>query len=189
MLNTLSFGLLCMLSRGSFSGYDLMLKLQPFWQAKHSQIYPLLAKLDQAGYVEHIKIEQSDKPDKKVYSLTGKGRKALIEWVPEPAAEPPTTRDEINLKAYAMWMISDKDAMRQLFETKAAHHREKLEYYDRLLEQVKQESGDNLESIDDKNFGRYILIRKAITLANTQIEWCGWVLSFFDRHAQKEERQ
>ncbi|WP_409343525.1 PadR family transcriptional regulator [Paenibacillus sp. MBLB4367] len=185
-MNTLSFGLLCMLSRGSYSGYDLMLKLQPFWQAKHSQIYPLLAKLDKEGYVEHIKIEQSDKPDKKVYSLTDKGREALIEWVPEPADEPPTTRDEINLKAYAMWMVSDMDTLRHLFEAKAAHHRDKLVYYDSLLNQVKLESGESLEEVDSKNFGRYILIRKAIAMAKTHIDWCEWVLSFFDRHRSRE---
>lgn len=80
-LNTLAYGLLGLVARTPSSGYDLMLQLQPFWQAKHSQIYPLLAKMEQEGYLEFTRVPQTDRPDKKVYSITEKGRTALREWL------------------------------------------------------------------------------------------------------------
>ncbi|MDG0809159.1 PadR family transcriptional regulator [Cohnella rhizosphaerae] len=42
-----------------------MLRIQPFWPAKHSQIYPLLAKLEQEDYISVELVPQRDKPDKK----------------------------------------------------------------------------------------------------------------------------
>src|SRR3712207_7997506 len=36
-----------------------------FWQARHSQIYPELARLEEGGLVTHHVVEQSDRPDKK----------------------------------------------------------------------------------------------------------------------------
>lgn len=100
MLNTLSYGLLGLLASDSCSGYDLMLRIQPFWPAKHSQIYPLLAKLEREGLVQFVRIEQRDKPDKKVYSITEQGKSVVLDWLGEPPAEQ-MTRDELSLKTSA----------------------------------------------------------------------------------------
>lgn len=97
-MNTLAYGLLGLVARTPSSGYDLMLQLQPYWQAKHSQIYPLLAKLEQDGYLQLTRVHQTDRPDKKVYSITEKGEIALKLWLAEPTAEP-VVRDELVLKA------------------------------------------------------------------------------------------
>jgi PadR family transcriptional regulator AphA len=98
-MNTLSFGLLCILATDNYTGYELMLKIQPFWQAKHSQIYPLLAALEKDGLVQYEEVVQSDKPDKKIYSITEKGQSELKQWIAQPSAEP-VTRDEMLLKAF-----------------------------------------------------------------------------------------
>ncbi|MGE5704989.1 MAG: PadR family transcriptional regulator, partial [Clostridia bacterium] len=42
-----------MLSRKPCSGYELAQYLEVFWQAKHSQIYPLLSKLEQEEMLTH----------------------------------------------------------------------------------------------------------------------------------------
>jgi DNA-binding PadR family transcriptional regulator len=87
-MNTLSYGLLSLLSHSPLSGYDLMLRIQPFWPAKHSQIYPLLANLEKEEQVTFELVAQSDKPDKKVYSITNKGIDSLREWLSVPASDP-----------------------------------------------------------------------------------------------------
>jgi len=51
--------------------------LEFFWQARHSQIYPELARLEEKGLVTHQVVEQQDRPDKKVYSVTDSGLDAL----------------------------------------------------------------------------------------------------------------
>src|SRR3712207_8234836 len=72
-----------------------------FWQARHSQIYPELARLEEGGLVTHHVVEQSDRPDKKVYEITDAGFGVLREWVIEPPA-PRAARDELVLKAYSL---------------------------------------------------------------------------------------
>ena len=59
------------------SVYDLKLRMERrvgnFWSARHSQIYPELARLEEGGYVTHQVVEQKDRPNKKVYQLTDTG--------------------------------------------------------------------------------------------------------------------
>lgn len=71
-MNILSYGLLGLLTREESSGYDLMLKIQPHWQAKHSQIYPLLSKMENDELLASRWVQQSDKPDKKCMQLRKK---------------------------------------------------------------------------------------------------------------------
>src|SRR5947209_1196915 len=87
MINTLSYGLLSLLTQKPCTGYDLMGKINLFWPAGHGQIYPLLAKLEQDGLITFERVEQTEKPDKKVYTLTDKGGDALKMWLTSPTAE------------------------------------------------------------------------------------------------------
>ncbi|UHA73048.1 PadR family transcriptional regulator [Paenibacillus sp. 481] len=174
MLNTLSYGLLGLLASESCSGYDLMLRIQPFWQAKHSQIYPLLAKLEREGYVHFVRIEQRDKPDKKVYSLTERGKQAVIEWVGEPPAEH-TFRDELSLKAKCIWM-TDREIVIPLFLTRLKQLEAKNAYYEKLLSRIPEAE----RHVRSPQFGDYILLHRALSLANAQIEWCNWVVNMLE---------
>jgi len=106
-MNTLSYGLLALLARNNSSGYDLMLKIQPFWQAKHSQIYPLLSRMEEQHLLSAEWIQQTDKPDKKIYAITPLGEQRLKEWMQLPAGEP-VSRDELVLKAFAYGQLIAK---------------------------------------------------------------------------------
>ena len=77
-MNTLSYGLLGLLARRESSGYDLMLRIQPFWQAKHSQIYPLLSSMEEKQLLSSHWVQQSDKPDKKIYAITEKACRSCV---------------------------------------------------------------------------------------------------------------
>lgn len=178
-MNTLSYGLLGLLARRSCTGYDLMLQLQTFWQAKHSQIYPLLAKLEQEGYVQFTRVEQSDKPDKKIYSITDKGRAMLKEWLTEPALAP-ATRDELYLKSYCLW-LTDTDHARSLFVQRVQYYEESLYKFERQLTVLLAAHGREIEDIRSPYFGDYILLHKGIRSAKENIEWCKWVLQSLNR--------
>ncbi len=78
-MNILSYGLLGLLTREESSGYDLMLKIQPHWQAKHSQIYPLLSKMENEELLSSRWVQQSDKPDKKCTQLRTKVLKNCLD--------------------------------------------------------------------------------------------------------------
>jgi len=177
-MNTLAYGLLSLLSHSSMSGYDLMLRIQPFWPAKHSQIYPLLARLEQKGLVACELVQQSDKPDKKVYSINDNGIAALQEWLTFPASDP-VMRDELMLKAFCMSHV-DPAVSRKLFAARLEHYRNKLQRLSQKIKSVRQVDGleeDQTPSYQSPYFGAYIMLNKALMSCRTNIEWCEWVLS------------
>lgn len=77
-VKTLCLGLL---SQGDKTGYEIKKSFEQgfrhFFVAGFSSIYPALAVLAKEGLVNVQDIEQSGKPDKKVYSLTPQGFAAL----------------------------------------------------------------------------------------------------------------
>ena len=70
------------------SGYTLKQRfdgsVQSFWTATQSQIYRELHALEEAGAVEAERLPGDGKPDRKVYSLTKRGREELAAWLAEP---------------------------------------------------------------------------------------------------------
>ncbi|MFD0681486.1 MULTISPECIES: PadR family transcriptional regulator [unclassified Paenibacillus] len=171
-MNTLSYGLLAMLTGGSRTGYELMQQIQPLWRAKHSQIYPLLAKLEQSGYVRFVSVAQKEKPDKKIYSITEQGIAQLRQWIPNTTSEP-VKRDELLLKAYCV-SLTDPSAAKSLIQARIALFESKLEKYSQMLAELKKELDGDL-SFTSPGFGNYILLQRAVSNSQAELEWCGWV--------------
>ena len=95
--------LLGLLTIEPMSGYDLGLTIRGsvghFWNESYGQIYPNLKKLANGGFVSCKTERQKGKPDRRVYSITKKGRERLKEWL----AVPPQTeipRNEMLLKLF-----------------------------------------------------------------------------------------
>lgn len=177
-MNTLSYGLLSLLSHSPLSGYDLMLRIQPFWPAKHSQIYPLLANMEKGEQVTFELVSQSDKPDKKVYSITAKGIDSLKVWLTEPASDP-VMRDELMLKAYCASLV-EPSISRKLFISRLEHYHTKLQRYKDKIANIQIADGlreGEVPSYRSPWFGAYILINKALMSCRTNIDWCEWVLA------------
>ncbi|KEO84889.1 PadR family transcriptional regulator [Tumebacillus flagellatus] len=184
-MNTLAFALLSFLARRSMSGYDLMLAIQPLWQAKHSQIYPTLSKLEAEGHVDFERVLQHDKPDKKVYSITPKGTEALQAWLHEPSSDP-NIRDEMLLKAYSLW-LGDHDAARRLLEERIAYFRKRLQRLEGILDDVQTEHHSELDVPDILSpvFTRVKLLERAITTARLELDWCYEFLKQIEQSAKK----
>jgi PadR family transcriptional regulator, regulatory protein AphA len=88
----LRYAILGQLSTTPCSGYDLALYLDSsrggFWCAAHSQIYPELRRLEEAGLIEGAPTVVGDKLEKRVYTITDAGSDVLATW----AAGPPIYR-------------------------------------------------------------------------------------------------
>ncbi len=94
--------LLALLAKEPAHGYELKQALeQTFGSAYPSpnigQIYVTLGRLEKDGLIRAVDVEQSNRPNKKVYYLTAKGRDVLTLWVDEPT-EGPRVRDEFFMK-------------------------------------------------------------------------------------------
>ncbi|MEU0235164.1 MULTISPECIES: PadR family transcriptional regulator [unclassified Streptomyces] len=111
-------------SRGPASGYELAKTfddvINQVWQAKHSQIYPELAKMVESGAVTVE--ETGGGRGRKTYTITDAGRAEIDEWVghPEPHR---AVRNETALRAFLLPLLPPDRAaalMRALAEQHAA---------------------------------------------------------------------
>ena len=86
-VKTLCLGVL---TERDLTGYEIKQHFEEafshFFVAGYGSIYPALADLTRRGLVDCTSVLQEKRPDKKVYSLTEKGRQALID---ELMATPP----------------------------------------------------------------------------------------------------
>jgi len=117
--------LLALLAKEPAHGYELKLALeQIFGQAYASpnigQIYVTLKRLEQDGLVRSEDVEQTTRPNKRVYELTPAGRQALRVWVEEPS-EGPRIRDEFFIKLILAPMAGLADRM-SLMNTQRRHY-------------------------------------------------------------------
>ncbi|MDQ3702620.1 MAG: PadR family transcriptional regulator [Chloroflexota bacterium] len=176
VISTLGYALLSLLARESVSGYDIARQMRApigyFWHASHSQIYPELARLQRDGYVRHEVVEQHDRPDKKVYSLTDAGREALRAWVTSPL-DVPSVRDELVLRAYSLW-IADRGAAAALFREHERRHLAQLAQYQAIEAHLKGMS-PQLPPITAQGFAAYATLQRGIGYEREYAAWCQWV--------------
>lgn len=82
---SLKHGLLGLLNYGEMTGYEITKVFEDslgfFWQAQMSQIYRELNAMEKAGWLTFRTVFQTDKPNKKVYSITEQGREELRAWL------------------------------------------------------------------------------------------------------------
>ena len=184
-MRTLGCAVLSLLSREDLSGYDLKRMMERplgyFWSAKHSQIYPELARLEEEGFVTHRVVEQQERPDKKVYGITASGREALRVWVTEPPVER-AARDELVLKAYSVWLAEPAAAV-ALFREQERRHEEQLLHYEEIEAWMREKWGGDPGRMDFDRFASYAALRRGIGYERDYAEWCRWVA------ARLEERQ
>jgi len=101
--------LLGLLTVESMSGYDLGQVIRGsvgfFWNESYGQIYPNLKRLAADGFATAKTERQKGKPDRRIYSITKKGRERLAAWLAvEPQAEIP--RNELLLKLFFAAQVS-----------------------------------------------------------------------------------
>ena len=173
--STLGYALLGLLAREPLSGYDLARHLERplgfFWSARHSQIYPELAKLEAAGLVAHEVVAQSDRPDKKVYAPTGEGRERLAAWVTS-ALPPEKPKVELLLRTHSVW-TADPVAAAALYEGEAERAEADLARFEAALGRF---TAAGMPSVGDPRFGSVANLRYGIANRREVAAWCRWMV-------------
>ena len=93
---SLRYGLLGILyAVESRTGYELDKDFKEaydyIWRSNTSQIYSELGKMEQDGWLTSERIIQDEKPNKRVYSITEKGRVELLKWLSTPETDVKST--------------------------------------------------------------------------------------------------
>jgi PadR family transcriptional regulator, regulatory protein AphA len=108
---SLEYAILGFLNYHPLSGYDLKKvfdnSVRHFWPADQSQIYRTLTRLTEHGWVEMLVIEQTERPDRKVYHITETGREEFLHWLagPTPIPDP---RSAALIQVFFMGQMTDE---------------------------------------------------------------------------------
>ena len=111
--STLGHAILGLLARRPSTGYELARRLDRpvgwFWTARHSQIYPELARLTADGLVRYAESDGRGPRRNKRYRITAAGTRALRAWVLAPH-EPQPVRDLETLRLWSLWTVAPAEA-------------------------------------------------------------------------------
>ena len=121
---------LAVLAHGPASGYEIKKELEEgayahFFRASFGSIYPALARLAAEGLIDGREQEQAKRPDKKVYSLTPSGRRALGERLQAPI-HPDYIRSEFCLVLFHADLLPPRHR-RALIEERIQWLRERID--------------------------------------------------------------
>lgn len=99
-----------------------------FWPADQTQIYKTLDKLVESGFATAEIEIQSDRPNRKNYSITKAGKEELVRWLKD-SMEPVVIRDPLLVQVFFSDFIDADDLLEVLAKAKVFHekHLEKLQ--------------------------------------------------------------
>ncbi|WP_322795366.1 PadR family transcriptional regulator [Tepidiforma sp.] len=167
---SLRYAILGLLAGGELSGYELTRRFSDtvgyFWNARAQQIYPELARLEEAGLIAGRTVHQVGRPDKRLYSLTPAGLADLTAWVTTPS--PATlTKDEFLVKVWSYGLAQPAAALAALREHRRQHH-ERLAAY-RAIEA--HFGGVPPGQLPREFLGPYLTLRAGIRFEEAFLAW------------------
>lgn len=100
---SVKYGILAILSRRPFHGYELKQEIETElgvnWSINYGQIYTTLDRLERDGLVvQSVTVAVSDAPDRKLYTITPAGQDELNKWFLNPITKIDNLRDEFYAK-------------------------------------------------------------------------------------------
>jgi DNA-binding PadR family transcriptional regulator len=132
-----TYAVLGQLAGGPGSGYEIKARLETgaaqFWHASYSQIYAELRRLTDLGLVSEEHVLQDARPNKRVYTITPDGRRALRAWLEEPWGLA-NLRDESLVKLTLADPLPPGEVVEHLQRLKAAHERRRAEFEAEIAE-------------------------------------------------------
>lgn len=175
-MRTLKFAILGLLNRRPMTGYDIgkefNFQLAEFWSAKHSQIYPELKKLVDEGLIIFDIEISGDVLEKKLYSITEKGKKEFLTWL---AKDQPMEATPKNIFRLRMYFSNNLDISTRitLLEHQLEQHNDRLEF---LYSQIERYA--SVPPINSDDFGDYIVLESAIIREKGSIEWLNKCITY-----------
>jgi DNA-binding PadR family transcriptional regulator len=130
--SVLSRAILGLVAAEPTSGYGLARlferTLARAWPARHPQIYPALAELEEQGL---LRVSDTGPRGRKTYQVTKEGVDAVQGWLRDTAPDR-TVRNETILRLFMLWLLEAREAV-AFFENEIEVHRERLAGFEQTL--------------------------------------------------------
>lgn len=174
----LEHALLVALSERPAAGLELARRFDRsigfFWSATHQQIYKVLRRMEDDGWVTAQVQPQTGTPDKRVYTVTDVGTKVLADWI---ATTTPRAgfRSEIAVKMRAA-SYGDRAALLANIAELVADHRTRLAHYEGLAARDYPDP----ERLEGQALDTYLVLRGGIL---QETFWIAWLTEYLEAHA------
>ena len=164
---TLGHALLGVLADCPRTGYALVKHLEQSiaytWPASHSQVYPELARLRDAGLIR----EGASAPrGGRVYELTEAGLEELRRWLRDTSPSR-TVRDEAALRLFFLWLLEPDEATAYL-RGEAERARAVLQEFEAIAARPDPD--------DPKTRAYRVALELGLRSARTRLEWAEWAV-------------
>lgn len=167
---SLKYAILGFLEVGPKTGYDLKQRfdrsVSGFWYADQSRIYRTLDKLRERGWVSQEVVAQADRPDRKPYSITEKGRDEFCRWMQDCQAGSPA-RNSFLVQLFFAGLLSDEEAIR-LLEAKKKRVLDVLASFPNRYRLAPEYEHDEPERVD---FFHWLTLDSAVHMRYAYLEW------------------
>lgn len=162
------------------SGYDLAKRFDQsvessvgfFWSASFQQIYRELGRLEEKGWLQAETVQQDNRPDKRIYSVTEAGRQALRQWIAEPD-DPMPMKDDLLVKLYAGHLMPTEVMIRKL-ETQRQQHQQRLAIYRKIQQSYFQDP----QTLSEPSKYVYLTLLSGLHYEQGWLTWCEEAIAF-----------
>lgn len=174
----LDHALLVALTERPGSGLELSRRFERsigfFWQATHQQIYRVLARMTDAGWVSVEQVNEPGKPEQKVYAVTTTGAQVLADWLAAPTPVE-AIRSELAVKLRGA-SYGDRSRVLETVRATRADHLARLAHF----EQLEARDYPDPAALTGAVLDQYLVLRGGILSQRALVDW---LTEYLEAHA------
>jgi PadR family transcriptional regulator AphA len=163
-----------LLMDGVSSGYDLNKRIHGsvgfFWTPAKSHVYATLARLVDAGFATARAVPQETRPDKQLYRVTPRGRRAFLDWLANAPLEPARFKNSFLLKIFFGRHLEPTRLIEHIEEGRADVQEElsQLEAIEKTIDR-------------ERNFHGWLTLTYGLERDRATVRWADGVLAELNR--------
>jgi DNA-binding PadR family transcriptional regulator len=179
---SLTYAILSVLVSAPSSGYDLAKRFNPsiegsvgfFWNASFQQIYRELNRLEEKEWLQAESVQQENRPDKRVYSVTAGGKRQLCQWIAESEEMAPV-KDDLLVKLYVGHLVPNQTLVAKLEAHRRQHQQRLAIYYE-----IKHQYFKNPQALSKALKCQYMTLLCGIHHETGWLAWCDEVMPLLE---------
>ncbi len=187
---SLQYGILGLLSYQPMTGYHLKKmfdeSINNFWAASLSQIYRELGTLEGKDYLTSVIEKQSDRPDKRIYSITDTGKEAFKAWITNfPDKLSKEKRDEFTLRIFFGSNLTKQELIVQFLR----FLKEKQDLLEEIkcLQQIGEQYVRDMKLFNGEEIYWKFILRRAYLNLEVSIKWANECIDELEKEDQERQ--